>query len=542
MECTKTSMQAEGIPFRDTGFLSPLITDYLDQEPALEPFYHRFPEIHAFGAQIREKQGAYPPANRPVVCRVLEEQYAGLDLSEATRRNLDALRLNQTFTVVTGHQLNLFTGPLYFHYKILSTIRLCHQLQDAYPDYHFVPVYWMATEDHDFEEINHFNFRGKEFRWNRPSAGAVGRLETTGLEALYDTFARDLGSGKPADRLRELFRKAYLEQPDLASATRYLVNSLYGSEGLVILDADEARLKTLFLPHMKQDAFEHTAYRLVSEAAGRLQALRDGYSAQVTPREINLFYLKEGLRSRLVREGGTYGVLDTQLRFTREELEAEMDRHPERFSPNVITRPLYQEVLLPNLCYIGGGGELAYWLEFRSYFEAAGTPFPVLLLRNSALLISEKQRRKAVRLGVTLRELFLQPEALIDNKVRELSAIEIDFGPQREQLKQQFKQLYTLAAETDASFLGAVKAQEVKQLKGLDHLEKRLLKAQKRKLKGQVSRLSALQSELFPGGGLQERSRNFAEFYLETSREWNTGLFDSFDPLSHEFSLLTYSS
>lgn len=535
-------MQAEGIPFRDTGYFSSLITDYLAEEPALEPFYHRFPEIHAFGAQIREKLAAYQAANRPVVCRVLEEQYTGLDLSEATRRNLDSLRQPQTFTVVTGHQLNLFTGPLYFHYKIVSTIRLCHQLQDAYPEYHFVPVYWMATEDHDFEEINHFNFQGKEIRWNRTSSGAVGRLDTAGLASLYETFAKDLGVGKTADLLRELFRKAYLEQPNLASATRYLVNRLFGAEGLVILDGDDARLKTLFLPQMKQDAFDNTAFSLVSKTAGKLQAAGEGYMAQVTPREINLFYLKDGLRSRLVKEAGSFKVLDTDLQFSRNELEAEMERHPERFSPNVITRPLYQEVLLPNLCYIGGGGELAYWLELKPYFEAAGTPFPVLLLRNSALLISEKQRRKAARLGVSPSELFLDQNQLIDKKVRELSKITIDFGPQREILKKQFKELYSLAAETDPSFLGAVKAQEVKQLKGLDHLEKRLLKAQKRKLKGHVNRLAALQSELFPGGSLQERTRNFAEFYLEMGPQWNAGLLESFDPLSHEFTVITYSS
>jgi len=533
-------MQAEGIPYRDTGYFSPLITDYLAQEPALEPFYHRFPEIHAFGAQIREKLAGYPAEHRPVVCRVLDEQYGGLEVSEATRRNLDALRQPDSFTVVTGHQLNLFTGPLYFHYKILTAIQLCRDLQAAYPDYHFVPVYWMATEDHDFEEINHFNFRGKEFRWNRESGGAVGRMKTEGLVSLYESFARDLGSGKSADTLRDLFRKAYLEHPNLASATRYLVNRLFGKEGLVIIDGDDARLKTLFLPQMKQDAFEHRAFGLVSEAAARLQALGEGYSAQVTPREINLFYLKEGLRSRLVAESGTYGVLDTDLRFSREALDAEMDRHPERFSPNVITRPLYQEVLLPNLCYIGGGGELAYWLELKSYFEAAGTPFPVLLLRNSALLISEKQRRKAARLGVGLSELFLEQNRLINKKVREISNIDIDLGPQREQLQKQFKHLYTLAAETDPSFLGAVKAQEVKQLRGLDRLEKRLLKAQKRKLKDQVSRLVALQSQLFPGGSLQERNRNFAEFYLETAPEWSSGLMECFNPLGSEFSVITY--
>ena len=215
-----------------------------------------------------------------------------------------------------------------------------------------------------------------------------------------------------------------------------------------------------------------------------------------------------------------------------------MDKHPERFSPNVIARPLYQEVILPNLCYIGGGGELAYWLELKSYFEALGVSFPMLLLRYSALLISKKQAEKVKRMDVDVDDLFLTQASLISKKIRKISNIEIDFGPQKQALEAQFEKLLAIAEQTDASFLGAVKAQELKQKKGLEHLEKRLLKAQKRKLKDHVVRLSELQNALFPNQSLQERQLNFSEPFLENGSGLLPQLFNALDPLDQNFLIL----
>lgn len=533
-------MHSQGIPFQDTGFFSSLIEDYLDQRDDLRPFYGRFPSLPAFEAQIAEKERAFPKAHRSVVSDVLSEQYAALDTSEKTLEHIEALKDSKTFTVVTGHQLNLFTGPLYFVYKILSAVKLSAQLKATYPNCHFIPVYWMASEDHDFEEINHFNFRGKEVRWNRNAGGGVGRMDLEGLEAVFKTFSADLGPGKRADALRELFRNAYLNHTNLAAATRYLANALFGHLGLVIIDADETRLKALFRPHIENDLFKNLGYTAVGKSIDRLNALSGNYRIQVSPREINLFYLTEGLRGRLVADKDGFGVVDTEIRFSVAELKKELQDHPERFSPNVTTRPLYQEAILPNLCYIGGGGELAYWLELKEFFDASQVTFPILLLRNSALLMVEKQEKKLGKLKLTVRDLFLDQDRLVEKRVREISEVSIDFSPQRKHLIAQFKGLYDLAEKTDKSFLGAVKAQEVKQLKGLDRLEKRLLKAQKRKLKDEVSRVRDLQDALFPGGNLQERSRNFSEFYLEMGPELFQELLEDFEPLDQEFSIFTF--
>jgi bacillithiol biosynthesis cysteine-adding enzyme BshC len=264
-----------------------------------------------------------------------------------------------------------------------------------------------------------------------------------------------------------------------------------------------------------------------------------GYPQQVFPREINLFYLADGLRERIIEKEGQFYVNDTSIVFSRDEILVELEKNPQNFSPNALLRPLYQEVVLPNLCYVGGGGELAYWFQLKDYFKSVKIPFPILLLRNSALLMSENDAKKIEKLEVTLDDLFLPKHELEAKYTRQLSEITIDFTKQKAHLITQFKALYVLVKQTDASFEGAVAAQEKKQINGLVHLEKRLLTAQKRKHADQLKRLTAMQHMLFPNQSLQERLVNFSAFYLEFGDELLSELKQNLDPLAHEFTIVT---
>jgi len=462
-------------------------------------------------------------------------QYKSIKISDKTGKNIKLLKQRNAFTVTTGHQLNLFTGPLYFLYKIISTINLSEQLKKEFPDYNFVPVYWMATEDHDFEEIQYFNFKGKKIKWNIDSKGAVGRLSLEGLTEVFDEFSSRLGTSKNAQYLRDLFKQAYLENENLTEATRYLANELFGMSGLVIVDGDDHKLKKQFSSYVKDELINQTSYKEVTKTNERLSS---NYKIQVNPREINLFYLDKNLRERIVFKDGVFKVNDTGIVFTKDEILKEVDRFPEKFSPNVLMRPLYQEVILPNLCYIGGGGEIAYWFELKNYFETVNIPFPILLLRNSALLITNKQKRKMEKLNISFEDIFQKQNELINNKVRSISEIKIDFSDQRAQLKQMFIELEELSNCTDKSFLGAVKAQEKKQMNGIANLEKRLLKAQKRKYKETVNRIALLQNELFPKHSLQERQANFSEFYAYFGEEMIENIFKALRPLQLEFDII----
>ena len=527
-------MPSDCISFQSSGYFTPLIVDYLNQKDTLKPLYNRFPTLENFKLQIQEKQQNYNPANRQVLADVLERQYQGISVTALTKQNITLLRDDKTFTITTGHQLNLFTGPLYFLYKIVSAINLSKELKQSYPDYNFVPVYWMATEDHDFEEINYFNFHSKKIKWTRESTGPVGRLSTDGLDAVFDAFSKELGAGDNATWLKNLFNEAYIKHNNLTDATRYLANELFGSEGLVILDADNPELKKLFIPHIKEELLQQTSHHKVAETAELLKE----YNIQVNPREINLFYVEDNLRERIVLQDEVYYINNTERSFSKESILQLVDTNPEKFSPNVIMRPLYEEVILPNLCYIGGGGEIAYWLELKSYFEAANITFPMLLLRNSVLLASEKQAAKLDKLGLTWADAFSKQDDLVNNKVQSLTEFQLDFTEQKEFLKAQFEKLKVIASKTATSFTGAVKAQEVKQLKGLENLEKRLLKAEKRIHSEQLERITQIQDELFPNKALQERFANFAEFYLEFDGKLLTQLFAQLKPLEQEFNVI----
>ncbi len=530
-------MPTDCLPYRETGYFSKLICDYLDQKEQLKPFYHRFPTANNLIEQAAEKKKSYSRQTREQLHKSLVNQYKNIDISAETTLNLERLAEENSFTITTGHQLNLFTGPLYFLYKIISVINLCKELSEKDETRHYIPIYWMATEDHDFDEINYFNFQGKKVQWNREASGAVGELSNQGLAEVLKLFKSQLGSSQNAQFLTELFEKAYLDHDTLADATRYLANELFKDYGLIIVDGNDAGLKRLFAPYAKRELLEEISHQKVTQQTSRLTEL--GYPEQVHPREINLFYIKEGIRERILKMGDVYVVNDTELRFRENEILKELENHPERFSPNALLRPLFQEVILPNLCYIGGGGELAYWFQLKTYFEEVEVPFPLLLLRNSALIRTEKHRKKAENLGVSLPNFFLKQNELINRKIRSISNIEIDFSEQRSFLKEQFRAMHLLAEETDPSFIGAVKAQEVKQLKGLDNLEGRLLRAQKRKLSDHVQRLVDLQNDVFPMQSLQERRTNFAEFYLEFGEDLIPELVDALDPLGGEFCVVT---
>ena len=528
-------MKVAQLPFEKTGFFSKTMLDYLAKKESIKPFYHNYPDLVGFKNQLEEKEKSFNLESRNVLSKSLEKQYQGFDLSEATQNNIKLLKQKNTFTVTTGHQLNLFTGPLYFLYKIFSTINLAEEISKKFPTKNIVPVYWMATEDHDFEEINYFNFQEKKVQWNLESGGAVGRLSTEGLSDVFQEFSSHLGITKNAKELKKLFSEGYLKHKNLADATRFIANELFKDYGLVILDGDDLALKKMLSPIVKDELENKTSFHNVSET---ILALEKNYKVQVNPRAINLFYLGENSRERILFENGIYKINNTNIKFSKEEILREVDENPLAFSPNVIVRPLYQEVVLPNLCYIGGGGEIAYWLELKSYFEKKAVPFPILLLRNSVQIVSEKQQKKLTSLKISHQELFLKQQDLLSKKVLENTDIDLDFNLKIESLQKQFIELKEVAKKTDVSFVGAVNAQEKKQIKGLENLQKRLLRAEKRRQKELVDSIIDLQRQLLPNQSLEERQRNFSDYYLAYGGPFLTTLKKVLKPLAHKFTIL----
>jgi len=495
--------------------INPLLKDYLDGQLP-QQWYNRFADLENVKAQIDEKSSSYNHNFRAVLHDEIKRSYdtLAIDLKEsAVLQHLELLKEKNTFTITTGHQLNLFTGPVFFVYKILHTIVLCEKYKAKYPDYNFVPVYWMASEDHDFEEINHFQFKGKKFQWNSAQKGAVGQFDLSGLEAVFEVFESQLGRSKNDVELKALFESAYLKFENLSQATHFLVHQLFERYGLVVLDADKKALKKLMIPLFKEEITSKPSQTLVKKRSDEL--VENGYKAQVFPRNINLFYLSEQERQRIEAEQDVYQLVNTKVNFSEEELLNELDVFPERFSPNVILRPLYQEYILPNLMYVGGAGELSYWFQLKPVFEHFQVVFPMLKLRHSVYTADEKTYRKLQKLKLVDRDLNNAKNQLINRWVRKVSNIPMELTEFKDLLNEQFDLLQERSKKTDQSFEGAVQAQRQKQINGLDKLEKRLLLAQKRVLKDEIQRISVLYELFYPLGKPQERVENFSSFYSE---------------------------
>ena len=516
-----------------------LTMDYLDQKTDLKEFYGEFPDMGSFNIQINRKKEQFSHKQRELLVKHLEAQYRDVPTSKKVRKNISLLEQSNAFTVTTGHQLNLFTGPLYFIYKIVSCLDLAERLKNEHPDSHFIPVYWMASEDHDFEEIRSAFLNNGKLTWQHEEGNAVGRMSLDGLKKSIEELAGILNGSDHAKELLEFLRSDFLNSNDHTQAFLKLVDFLFQEFGLVILDADDKALKSAFKNSIHNELEHQYLEKKVTETSKKLA--EKGYKVQVNPREINLFYFDKEQRKRLVKKKDGFSTDDGKTHFTKDELYELVEEHPERFSPNVLMRPLYQQTILPNLAYIGGGAEVAYWLQLKNYFEKENIPFPIIFLRNGAMVHDSKQSKKTGKLSLRMEDLLLD-EASMDEKVtRSSSDIKINFEPQKKHLKQQFKDLYHIAKKTDASFRGAVAAQERKQIKGLEHLEKRLLKAEKKKREDLLKRAHLLRTEFYPEGKLQERKLNFLEFYQYSGRGFIHQLVDEFNAFDNSFYIIEHN-
>jgi bacillithiol synthase len=518
-------MQLEKFPLSDTRAFSSFFLDYVDRKEILKPFYGRYPIAENFEAQLLEKKGTYTPSTRAILHSVLEKQYQKAEASEPVSANIAALLSENTFTVTTGHQLNIFTGPLYFIYKIVTVINTCRVLQKKYPQYKFVPVYWMASEDHDYDEIKYFRIFGKKYTWNTKQSGAVGRFTPNGLADLADQIP-----GSPA-----LFKEAYSKHSTLSDAVRHYVNALFGREGLVVLDSDDRDLKALIAPVIEKDIFETSNKKVVDKTNAQLEDL--GYKTQVYCRDVNFFYLDTNLRSRIEKKGDDFVVVDTHLVFKPSELAALIQSNPEKFSPNVILRPLYQEKILPNLAYVGGPAEVVYWLQLKQVFDNHNVPFPILLPRNFAMIMDQEATRKFQKTGLSLQDIFEEKNYIFNHWVLKHSPRNLTVGSERASVSEIFEVLKTRAENLDKSLSGFVGAEGKRTLNSLEKIERKFLRAEKRLHGDRLRQIEAVKDALFPNGSLQERTDNFLNFYQQDT-EFIQTLIQCFDPFDFRFNVL----
>lgn len=523
-------MTTQWIGFEDVPQFSFKDISYTNELPALRPFYQYEPSMEGFAAAIADR--AKTKIDRATLVKVLQAQYENLSDAPLVDKHIQALGKSNAFTIITAHQPSLFTGPLYYIYKIISVIHLCRKLKAAYPENEFIPTFVTGGEDHDFEEVNYVNLFGKKLYWQNELQGSVGMMSTEGLAATLAELKGILGDSPKAVEIFSIIENAYTANKVYSKATVQLVHELFKEYGLVVANMNHPDLKRLFIPQIKEEIFNQPSQALVQATAEELAKIN--FKPQAFPRVINFFYLRENLRERIVFEDGLYKVLNTDYQFTKTEMEAEIDTHPEYFSPNVVMRPIYQEVVMPNLAYIGGGGELAYWLERKSQFAHFGVFYPMLIRRNSVMWLDKGTTKKLRKLDIGITDLFQDTDSVIRLFVESQSSEALEINQEKGQISKAFDAITEKGKKIDPTLAKAFAAEKAKLLKTLGQLEGRLIRAEKQKHEVGLNQIRSIKDKLYPNNGLQERYDNFLSLYTRYGRTFFDFLLEHLNPLEKQ--------
>jgi bacillithiol synthase len=541
---------ATQIPYRATGLFSNLVNDYIEAKGTAQSFVEYNATIEGYKQAIDQR--AFFPTNRKVLVEVLQNQYAQLE-KEVTDSNalnnkesfklvndkVHLLLKENTFTVTTAHQPNIFTGPLYFIYKIIHAIQLAAELKKQFPQHNFVPVYYMGSEDADLEEVGSYTLAGEAYQWNTQQKGAIGRMKVDDELIKLLQNLEGYWSVKPLGKeAMEVLKQAYKKGKTISEATLALVHAYFGKYGLVVIQPDNAQLKSLFMDVMEKELRTGFSQKAIQATKDKLAST---YHVQSDGRDLNLFYLKENTRNRIEKQGASYTVVDTDIRFTEEEIIKELHANPDRFSPNVILRGVYQETILPGVAFIGGGGELAYWMELKNVFNEAKVHYPILQLRNSFMFMNEKQMTQWNSLGFALEDVFKPLLDLELNYVKNQTKENLALTQHIASLNNLYESIQQDVIKIDVSLGDHTKNLSVQAQKKLALLEKKMVRAEKRKQKTSIDRIQAIKGSLFPKNSLQERVENFAEWVGDYGWDWVEAVLQHSTTLNPSFTIITIS-
>ncbi len=528
------SFKATYIPYKQTGAFSKIITDYLDNHAAIQKYHAHPVSIEGVKEAIKKRKDL--KANRTILVQEINRQYQSVRSTQKVKENIIALQDEKTFTICTAHQPNIFTGHLYFIYKILHTIKLADELKDQIPGYHFVPVYYMGSEDADLEELGEVSINGKKYTWQTKQTGAVGRMKIdAAFLKLISEIENQLSVEKCGKEIMSLVKDIYAIDKTIEQATFEFVHTLFAEYGLIQLLPDNAELKNEFTAVNTKELMEQFSHKLVKET---IEDFPEEYKVQTAGREINLFYIKENMRERISREGASYKILNSEISFSEAEIKAELKNHPERFSQNVILRPVFQEMILPNVAFIGGGGELAYWLELKKVFEAVSVPFPVLVLRNSFMVVKSKTAATIRSLELDPASFFYTEQFLIDALVKKESTIKLDLSEEKKSLELLYQKMNERAVAIDFTLKQHIEVLKTEALKRIGKLEKKMFKAEKKKFEAQQRQIQKIRSTLFPVGTLQERVDNLLSYYAVFGKEFIKMIYENSKGLEQEFCIM----
>lgn len=523
-----------------------LVHDYISQvEPATAYYAGGAPNQEGLIASVNK--AASRKMDRQRISDVLVKQNSGWGMPAAVIDNARLLAQADSAAIVTGQQVGLLGGPLYTIYKTITAIRIARELS-AGTGKPVIPVFWVEGEDHDFDEIASFNIlRSNEIRTftlESPSTdnpGAVGRLLLSdGIEAMLEELASML---PPSDFHEELFgalREAYAPGRSIEDAFVAWWKRLFADYGLVFMNPDDRDLKQLTTPLFEREIQNPSvSAERVEEVSRSLES--EGYHAQVNVRPSNIFLLTDAGRLSLDVDGDGFVLRGTDRRYSREEMVAWLKSEPEAFSPNVVLRPLMQDMLLPTAAYIAGPGEIAYFAQYRGVYDWAGINMPVIYPRASATLIEPKVEKVFERYDISLEDFVDGIDTLFSKIVRTLSSHDFDaeFSALLSAVNQSINDIKPTIEDVDRNLGRTTEATRAAIIKEIDRLKDRVLRAEKRRHDEVRSQLEKTWVNILPEGRLQERVISPVYFLNKYGFSLIDQLMDGLDVETHDHKMIS---
>lgn len=523
-----------------------LVHDYISQvEPATAYYAGGAPNQEGLIASVNK--AASRKMDRQRISDVLVKQNSGWGMPAAVIDNARLLAQADSAAIVTGQQVGLLGGPLYTIYKTITAIRIARELS-AGTGKPVIPVFWVEGEDHDFDEIASFNIlRSNEIRTftlESPSTdnpGAVGRLLLSdGIEAMLEELASML---PPSDFHEELFgalREAYAPGRSIEDAFVAWWKRLFADYGLVFMNPDDRDLKQLTTPLFEREIQNPSvSAERVEEVSRSLES--EGYHAQVNVRPSNIFLLTDAGRLSLDVDGDGFVLRGTDRRYSREEMVAWLKSEPEAFSPNVVLRPLMQDMLLPTAAYIAGPGEIAYFAQYRGVYDWAGINMPVIYPRASATLIEPKVEKVFERYDISLEDFVDGVDTLFSKIVRTLSSHDFDaeFSALLSAVNQSINDIKPTIEDVDRNLGRTTEATRAAIIKEIDRLKDRVLRAEKRRHDEVRSQLEKTWVNILPEGRLQERVISPVYFLNKYGFSLIDQLMDGLDVETHDHKMIS---
>ena len=503
-------MESQSIPLAQLPETTRLFRAFLEDFPSVAEFYAHFPTLE--GARHAATEIHYEPAMRAAVVERLRAQNRGFGSGAAVDRNLDLLA-GRAVAVVTGQQVNLFSGPAYTFYKALTAVRLAAELSAAGVE--AVPVFWLASEDHDIAEINHCLWRGREGneRIELEQAVSEGEGPSVGTvvlgEAIEELVARATNNleGPAAEQIAAALRESYRPDATFSSALGKLLARLLGPLGLILLDPLDRELHRLAAPVYLRALDEQAALSAaLLRRSERLESKRFHAQVKVTERSTLLFWSNEGHRLPVRRKSDGFAVGDRE--FTAADLRREIESAPEAFTGNVLLRPIVQDTLLPTAAYIAGPAETAYYAQASAVYERLLGRMPAIVPRASITLVPSHLARLLEKYKLAVPEAFRGTRILREHMERDTlpKALAARFTSGEEALKKTLAGLRVPIEKLDRTLLGALENAESKILFQFQSLGQKAARAGALRSGVLDAHEHEIAGLLYPEGQLQERA------------------------------------